>query len=227
MAKFCNYCGTQLSDDAAFCPNCGSSIASAAPETPQPVQSASVQEAAAPSSSAASSSAVTTTEGGVNKNLIIGICGAVAAVIVLFFIVSSIVSGFGYKGPIKKYIAAINKEDGKKYMKAIPEFVSEAADKDEDDWEEYLGDLKDFFDVGKDPKLSYDIVDKIEISEDDLEKYEDSINEDYKDELDDDVEVSAGYEVLLKMTVKGSKRSKKDFSNIVVLKIDGDWYLWD
>ncbi len=228
MAKFCNYCGTQLSDDAAFCPNCGSNVASAAPQASAPAESTPAQTVDSSSySSSSTASAVAPKEGGNNKNLIIGVCAAVAAVVVIFFIISSIVSGFGYKGPIKKYFTAINKEDGKKYMKAIPKFVSDAADKDAGDYEDYLKDLKDLMDVGKDPKISYDIIDKIEKTDDELENYEKSINKKYKKQLDDDVEVSAGYEVLLKLTVKGSKRSKKDFTSVTVLKIDGDWYFMD
>ena len=39
MAKFCKKCGTQLADEAVFCPNCGAAQNPAAPQQPQQQES--------------------------------------------------------------------------------------------------------------------------------------------------------------------------------------------
>ena len=227
MSKFCNYCGTQLDDSATFCANCGAQIEAGS-------NAAKATKASAPQSTPTHTSNVQLDapakgDGFIaqNKNKLIGAGIAVVAVILIFSIVSSIISGWGYKGPIKNYYKAVNKESGKTYMKTKPEFICEAEDKDEDDYddlmEEELESIGDI--VGKNPKIEYEILEKTEIPEKRLENLTDSYNEIYEDELDDECEITDGYEVLLKVTCKGSREKKESYDVVTVLKIDGDWYI--
>ena len=223
MSKFCNYCGTQLEDSATFCANCGAQLDNKpeAPKTSAPQ--------ATPTSNV-SLEAPLKGDGFIaqNKNKLIGAGIAVAAVIIIFCVLSSIISGWGYKGPIKNYYKAINKESGKAYLKTMPEFVIEYRDIDEDDADDDMKDMLDDYQsmVGKNPDLSYEILAKTEITEVALENYTKQYNQRYEEELDDECEVEEGYVVLLKVTVKGSREKKEFFTTHTVLNIDGDWYLY-
>ena len=226
MSKFCNYCGTQLEDSATFCANCGAAVES---QTTQKKAATSNTTAPQSTTSKVQLEAPLKSNNFIaqNKNKLIGIGIAAIVVIIVFSLASSIISGWGYKGPIKNYYKAINKESGKTYLKAIPEFMAEYEDIDEDDAEEKMEKLLDSYGdiVGKDPKISYEILTKTELSEKALELQEKLINKKYEDELDDEVEVSAGYEVLLKLTIKGSRDKRESYSIVTVYEIDGDWYL--
>lgn len=223
MSKFCNYCGTQLEDSATFCANCGAQVeASAAPKK---------AATTAPQSTTSNVQLEAPLKGNnffaQNKNKLIGIGIAAAVVIIIITVASSIISGWGYKGPIKNYYKAVNKESGEIYLKTMPEFVAEYRDIDEDDADETMEETLEYLgnSVGKDPKVSYEILEKTEMLEKQLEAKEESINKTYKDELDDEVEVSAGYNVLLKITAKGSRDKQESYTTLSVLEIDGDWYL--
>ena len=225
MSKFCNYCGTQLEDSATFCANCGAQLEnSTAPKK-------TVSSSTAPQSTTSNVQLEAPLKGNnffaQNKNKLIGLGIVVVAVILVFTIASSIISGWGYKGPIKNYYKAVNKESGKTYLKTRPEFWAEFEDIDEDDAEEEMEEVLDFYSnlVGKDPKVSYEILAKTEIPEKSLEIQEENLNKKYEDELDDEVEVSAGYNVLYKITAKGSRDKYETYSTISVYEIDGDWYL--
>ncbi len=222
MAKFCNYCGTQLEDSATFCANCGAQLEAAktsTASTPQSKSTSSVQLEVPVSGDSFFAK---------NKNKLIGGGIAIVAVIIIISVASSIVSGFGYKGPIKNYFKAIEKEKGKYMVKAMPDFLIDIEEPDDDDIEKLdkiMEDLKEAMtdSVGKNPSITYEILDKIEINEETLEDMTDSINEKYKKKLDDDIEVTAGYEVLLKLTAKGSRDKMETYTSMEVYKIDGDW----
>lgn len=225
MSKFCNYCGTQLEDSATFCANCGAQLETKS-ETPKAPKASAPQPT--PTSKVQLEAPL---KGGnfiaENKNKLIGAGIVVVALIIIFSVASSIISGWGYKGPIKNYYKAINKESGKTYLKTIPEFIIEATDIEEDDADDDMEDLLDSYQdvVGKNPKLSYEILAKTEIPEKLLENYADTYNETYEEELKDDCEIEEGYIVLVKVTAKGSRETKEFFTKHTVLNIDGDWYL--
>lgn len=223
MSKFCNYCGTQLEDSATFCANCGAQL-----ET----KSEAPKKASAPQSTPTSNVQLEAPlKGGNfiadNKNKLIGVGIAAVVVIIIFTVVSSIISGWGYKGPIKNYYKAISKESGKAYLKTMPEFIIEGDDLEEDDADDKMEQTLDYYQdiVGKNPKLSYEILTKTEIPEKTLESYAESYNEEYEEELDDECEITEGYVVLIKVTAKGSRDKKEFYATHRVIKIDGDWYL--
>ena len=223
MAKFCNYCGTQLDDSATFCANCGAQL-----ET----KSEATKSTSAPQSTPTSNVQLEAPlKGGnfiaQNKNKLIGAGIAVIAVIIIFSVASSIISGWGYKGPIKNYYKAISKESGKTYLKTMPEFIIEHNDIEEDDADDDMERLLDEYQdmVGKDPSISYEILAKTAIPEKTLEGYEESYNEKYEEELDDDCEIEEGYVVLIKVTAKGSRDTKEFYTTHKVINVNGDWYL--
>ncbi len=222
MSKFCNYCGTQLEDSATFCANCGAQLDNK-PEAPK---------ASAPQATPTSNVKLEAPVKGnnfiaQNKNKLIGAGIAIAAIIIIFTIASSIISGWGYKGPIKNYYKAITKESGKAYLKTVPEFIIEHQDIEEDDADDDMEEMLEYYEsmVGKNPKISYEILTKTEIPEKKLESYAKGFNEAYEEELDDECEVEEGYVVLLKLSVSGSREKVEYYVTHTVLNIDGDWYL--
>lgn len=114
-----------------------------------------------------------------------------------------------------------------------------------DEWEEQLGD--DFeisYEVKKEEKLDSDELEEIEDTYRDLadeiplEDIEDSLDDSGEDYAEDmykvvknlvedleDVSVSAGYEVKLKLTVKGKEDKKTEDFTVTFIKMNGDWTL--
>ena len=139
--------------------------------------------------------------------------------------------GGGYKKPVDNMVKAMETGKGKYLYKAMPEFLIEYQYEDEkksdiyDDLDESMelitGMLEEEY--GDDIKISYKIKDKDKIDKDDLEDLEDSI----KDKYDEKVRVSKGYELKVKMKIKGDDDKEEDTTTIKVYKIDGDWCLMD
>ena len=69
-------------------------------------------------------------------------------------------------------------------------------------------------------KISYKVLDKTKIEKDELDDVKDDIKDDYEDEK---VKVSEGYNVCVKITVKGSDDKKTSYSTFSIYKINGKW----
>lgn len=164
-----------------------------------------------------------------NKNTIIGLAViAVVLVIVIIVVCTSITPG--YEKPIDNMCKAISKNDGKALANAFPEYlndmIEDKMDSDYDDIEEYYEEellynivdrLEDEY--GENIKVKYKVLKKKEIKNSELKDLEDDIEDLY----DEKVDVEKGYEVKVKMTVKGKDDDEEDTDWINVYKIDGKW----
>lgn len=210
MAKFCNSCGAQLDDNTTFCNNCGTKVESA------------------PQATTATPSKAPKSLPKLDKSMLKIAVPAAAAVIVLIVVIS-IIAGNGYKKPIKNMINGFNDGDEEVYCDALPDFLIKKYDKSDDDyyknvrekikyqvksWEE-----SEVYEIGDDPEVSYEIIDKIEMNEEDLEDVQSIIKSMY----DKKVDVTGGYSVALVITVEG-KDGEYSYPDIMsVYKIDGKW----
>jgi len=120
-------------------------------------------------------------------------------------------------------IKGIEKQDADKFLSAYPEFLADQMDSyiDDDAMEEMYDMLED--ECGKNIKISYKVTDKDKLDKGDLEDYEDEIDDNY----DEKVKVTAGYELEVEMKIKGKDDEDEDENDFVILKIDGDWCVYE
>lgn len=210
MSKFCENCGAEMDDNETVCKYCGPK----ADTTAEPEVTASVEETATNNTTVENNTSSAKSNN--TKNIAI-IGGIVAAVIVIIAIICSIIGG-GWKKPIDNYFKGMEKANAKTYLKAFPEFM----DMDDTVDDDYMEDMKDSFEeeYGEKIKISYKITKKEKIKKGDLENVKKYIKKKYEE----DVKVSAGYEVKVKATIKGKEGEDTDSQKMYVYKIDGKWY---
>lgn len=250
MSKICEKCGAEYDDTLNVCPECGVSEQPAeekAPpkteETDNPADAgtasaekkdSAVANAAAEAAKsvknavklAAASVAASATEMASNKELHekvkkfsvkkIAVCAAALIVVIVLICVAC---GSAYKKPVDYLFSGIEKNSGRTLKKAFPKYMAEMLE-DNYDFDDLADDMysemKDEF--GK-FTISYKIKDKDKISKRDLRDLEDDIDYYY----DEEVKVTAGYELKIRVTIKGKDDSDKDTINVNVYKIDGKW----
>ncbi|MCM1228062.1 MAG: zinc ribbon domain-containing protein [Clostridium sp.] len=209
MSKYCMQCGAQIDDDnAAVCPSCGANQDSA--PTANGVDPVIVENP---------------TDG--SKKMFPVLIAAAAVVLVVFILILKALFGGSYKDPIDNFCKAMETGKGKYLYKSMPEFMiedeyddmkkSEIIDELDEVGEDLLDSLEDEY--GDDIKVSYKIKSKEKIDKDDLKDMEDDI-EDYYDAK---VNVQKGYEVKLRLKIKGDDDDDSEKVTFNVYKIDGKW----
>lgn len=136
--KYCNACGTQMPDDAAFCPNCGAiQNASAAPVegAVPPVENATpVYDNAAPVYDAYNTGAYANPyevpAKKSKKGLIIALASSIAAVLIIAIVVIVILlsgrrGASSQKALMDDFIKAMNNQDSKAFMNLLPDCYAE------------------------------------------------------------------------------------------------------
>ncbi len=177
-----------------------------------------------------------------NRNKTIGTAGIAAAAVLFFVLIGGLFNlGDSYKDPVKNYFAAMEKGSGKKLQKAYGDKIVDGLDnllEEEDVYEdeEDIDDIDDVFDYmaeeyhdtlvdayGKNIKVKYKITDKEKLDKDELKDIEKSL----KEMLDEKCKVKKGYEIEVEATVKGKDDKGTDDQEITVIKLDGDWIMYD
>ena len=214
MSKKCVSCGAEIENEVVFCDKCGAK-----------------QESPVSDSTAATANPVNEAEkkAGMAKSSIIAIAAVAAVAVVLIIVLcASLVSG-GYEKPIKAAYTALNKEDAEKYIKTLPEEITNAyedvSDEDiEDVVEDSIENTRDYLedDYGSDLKVKYSVVDTIKLTEDELDDYSRALEKG----TDEDCEIKKGYKVALKVTIEGKKEKVQEFDTCVVVKAFGKWVIY-
>lgn len=124
-------------------------------------------------------------------------------------------------------------KDAEKYMEILPEYQVKALEKQyketDKDYEETLLDnfetsrenLEDTY--GDNAKVSYKILDKTKLTDDEIDDIEDSIKSNY----DKKVDVKEGYKCFVKYTKKGKEDESVSYTTRTVIKVDGKWCAWN
>ncbi|MFA5658886.1 MAG: hypothetical protein WC900_06340, partial [Oscillospiraceae bacterium] len=125
--------------------------------------------------------------------------------------------------PIDNMIKGIENQDADIFLSAYPEFLADQMDSyiDDDTMEDMYDSFEDEY--GKNIKISYKVTDKDKLDKDDLTDYEEEIDDYY----DEKVDIAEGYEVEVELTIEGDDDNDNDDTDFVVLKIDGDWCVYD
>lgn len=244
MSKFCTACGASIADEATFCTNCGAPQApNAAPQQPAGTDSAAFSMLNAVNNNQGMNpppyqpgplAAKPGLSDKAKKILILCIAGAAALTVIIILLI--ILLGGGYKKPIDNLIKSLESGTGEAYLKVLPDSVANSIEEDHversskyDTLEEYFDDVFESYNssladrYGDDFSITYSVADKKEITESRLKSYASN----YKSYYGKKVDVSAGYTLSLEVTWKGSEKDEDGDKSIIVLKVDGDWVLWD
>ena len=235
MAKFCGNCGTQLADDAVVCTNCGVNLApQAQPQAPVQYQQAPQQPNYQPVADGAptpadNAAAVIKEKTGAfvnkcktDKKFLGIILGAVAAVVALI-IVLVLVLGGGYESAIDNYIDA-QLGDYDAYVDCYPEDVFEKLEKHNLTQSEKSFDKMAEMVDENDVDYDYDVEDEEKLDEDDLDDIKSYLKKNLGISKDD---VTEAVQVKIKLTASANGKENSRTQKLVVVKIDGDWYVYD
>lgn len=225
MSKFCGNCGTELPDEAVVCSNCGCNLA---PDAAQP-------DVATPGENAVVAVKDKTNEiiGKVKtdskfRNLLIAIAGGVVAVVLLIVILVSVLGG-AYKKALDNYIDAVFFGEYDAYKACYPEKIWKNLEDDATDKSEFKDSFKITKEMlkeeyGKDIKVDYEILEKDEVDEDDLDDIRDYLKETFNIPKKS---VTAAYEIEVNLVIEGDEDEDEDTGYFTLVKIDGDWYQYD
>jgi hypothetical protein len=150
-----------------------------------------------------------------NKKTVFSILGII--IVVILVIVCSVTLKNQYKSPINNYFKGIQKADINAYAKAFPDFMKVDKTISKDSLKQDLDDLK--VEYGDKIKIKYEVISKEKIDQGSLGLIEGYVEKRYNKK----VNISDGYILNLKVTLKGSKDSNTDTPKMYVYKIDGKW----
>lgn len=127
------------------------------------------------------------------------------------------------EAPIENLIKGLESANSQKVLRAFPPFISDNITEIYTD--EYLQEtLKETEEeYGKNIKMSYEIVNKTEISQDELDREEKNVETNFGEA----VEFGKGYKVEVKITTKGDNREETLNDVFDVYELDGKWYILD
>lgn len=212
MAKFCPKCGKELNEGVKFCPGCGAPI----PVQVNPAGGQPGGQAGAPMGGQPMNAMPVQRRQSSNRTLIIA---GVAAVVVIILIIFGFMKLFGsnYEDPIKNLVKTANKGDEKAVQKIfVPDYTDEILENV--DAKEFAETLQDSMDG---EKVDYDITDEEKIDKDSFKKKLNKYAPGWEEYVDIE-DVSGMY--LLDIELE-SGDDTDDANNVVVIKVDGDWYL--
>lgn len=232
---FCGNCGAQVPDDANVCPDCGTPLKKEESVGSVNMTEESSQEAA-PTPVPAAGEAVNSQAADGQAKLIANILRVAAVVIALIAVILIVraVAVKPYKRVTKQYIAAVEKQNGKKMLKLFPKaYVDSMIDQfGAEDKKELIDELEDSMESSHERlEDKYGKNYKIKI-----ERYKDveKMDKDELDELNDDLDdsdikckVKKAYKVEIKVRIKGKEDEDSDTITLTVGKVKGKWYIVD
>lgn len=208
---YCDKCGKNNAEGTAFCEECGNPLNTEQNETVENEMNENTRK--------------------VKLIASIVICVAVVALLIwcIMGLVSCVQNGASEK-PIKNYINAMNKEEYSEVFEQIPEGYEDAISENKkeekkDEWEAYRDTLESMY--GDNYKMSYKIIAKRKLSDDEIESAEDSYNSKLSDgeKKFDKIDIEDACQYQIRRKNKGNEKKKESFDTYTVYKIDGKWYL--
>lgn len=210
---FCKKCGSQISDNSAFCPECGAAVSAAQAEPEAAEQPSNAPEAPA-------------AKPAMNKHRLIGIIAVGAAALGVIIIFVAILAGGGkdWKKVLKKEMKCIMTGDSESLAELIPDKMYEAIadyyDVDAEELKEYFMDLEIFDD--DDTLVKYEIIEENECSSSDLKSIKEYLKERGISSKND---VKEAVEVNVKCYFKDGDGDRFDTEDeFGFVKINGEWY---
>lgn len=204
MPNFCTKCGSPLDIDSVFCPKCGAKIR-----------------------------ITTNLPDAKRKNIILKTGFLLAGILIVILIFSSIFGG-GYESVPDDLFEGIEDAEPHKIIRVMPDCEIEQLEKSLREYDIYTS-AEDYITItlktmlktmaleyGDDISISYDIIDRKELSESKLKDIENQLKIMYNAK---DTEASKGYSLKLDVEIEGDNKTNNKNITIDVAKVDGKWCL--
>lgn len=215
---FCEKCGAQNPENAAFCGKCGAKLGSRSTTAAKP---AKVRSQLRPSG--------TFSKGERHQDKKVGMIAVAVVAIIILIAAFALFGGRSYHTAIKQFVNATFEVDGKKMLKLVPGGVINGAledagfdDRDEmiEEIEEALQDSVDYIELylGEDWSVSYEITGVENVSGNTLKRLKKTY-EKY------DVKVSAAKTAEVEFTVKAGETESGNSMEISLIKVGNSWYI--
>lgn len=230
--KYCSNCGTGLSDDAVFCPNCGrkqDQPVTAQPNVQPGPYTAPVQPNVqnGPYAQPGPYAGVQPVYGNAapspqkSKKPFIIIGAVIAAIVLAIILLPKIgIGGGGYESAFNNFCQAINNKSISKLHKCLPPTTETAlkgmislGGMDEDEiFDEFFGSM------GDNVKVDYKILDAVHLDSYELSEYQGNFSGDA---------VTDGYNVEVEMKIRINGETETEVDDMTVIKIGNRWCFAD
>ena len=127
-----------------------------------------------------------------------------------------------YSEVLENYFKGVEEKDPDKYLKAFADVYADYYYSDSID-EDYMEDMMESIEeeCGDNVKISYEVKKEEKIDDDGLK----TIQKYAKEMYNEDVKIEAGYELKVKVTIKGDDDENSTTTTLYVYKVDGKWGL--
>lgn len=209
MSKYCGNCGTSIPDNVGYCPECGAKCLPSVGSNDNVFYKSPKK---------------------FNKKLIYPILAVVAVLI----IVVTIISG-GYKGVVKDYFSAIEKNNAKQMLAIAPEYWKDyqyadgtwSEDELIDEMYDFIENAYDRYDCGENIKITYEITSEYKPTKDEIESLEYVMYDWYAYYVydKDDFKITDARLLYINVSVEG-ENGKDSFyypDGFLVFKENGKW----
>lgn len=214
---FCGKCGTEVQNNAMFCPNCGEKVSTAS----------------IPTDTERKSGTGVFSKSKNGKKVLISI-QTLTVVTVLIITITSLVGGKGYTKTLDRFYKSIENEDVALMRSTLADYWIDyqLADYDSvtyliDDVEEIIEDQLDDFDCGDSVKIHYTIKNAKRATKEDLIELKDNIYDWYAyymyDEDEFNKSIKDAYVLSISIQVTGNEDSNVLTSKILIIKENGKW----
>ena len=203
---YCGKCGTQIEDNALFCPNCGEKTLNSNTSTQQTTKT-NIKRIALPT-------------------------GIIAGVILVVVLAVSLLGGGGYKRTLDNYYKSHENNDADLMYDSVVaqywiDYYNEgwgsAFDRIQDDIEERIDD----WDCGENIKITYKIENERQATKEQLEDLEDNIYDWYAYYVydRDEFSITDAYVLDIDFTVKGDEGTESFHypDGLLIIKENGKW----
>ncbi len=215
---FCAKCGTEMKDEAKFCPKCGASTCI--------VPEASVVENYAVNETQA---IAVKKKFSVNNNVLkFVVIGIIAIVLVLG--VTALFGGKSYEKFVDKYVDAVMGDSGKDFVNLFHDDTFEVVGESKKDLAKEYQEIIDYSEevyketFGRNWKYSY-TIESVEIVDDEEDLYY-AVGYYYSEDVLKKIDEAAQISVEISISGKGLEEVVS-YDTIIIAKISGKWYLAD
>lgn len=151
---------------------------------------------------------------------------AVAIVVVLFAVINSLTSGC--ERPVRNYYKALNEKDAKTFVKIFPDKMEEVESSEGKigNWTKLLEARRENHEkeYGKNIEIDHKIIKKKKYNEKELEESIKDVKE-YLKNYYEQINLQEGYDIAVRVTVKGDEHKDSFYTVWKVYKVNDDWFM--
>ena len=171
-----------------------------------------------------------------NNIILISIISVILIIIVL--VISNIqknnsTGASSYIDAVDMNLSSMVNNEPQKYLNSYPEFIRDELEQtlgllSDGNFEEYFNSMHDeiYKIYGSNISISYEMLTKTHMSQDDIDQYIDDLNNYFQVENSSlDYNVQDAYQLGISITINGTTGNQTLNKSIAVMKIDGSWYV--